>query len=105
MNIPGKSTIQVFSEGLKQSLFQGKPSLGRIIAFFFSYLMRRKVDPWKEVLVTIGASNALALAARAFFEEGEEVMIFEPVYLMLKTAILNVCTAQNKEGNDWSIFK
>lgn len=48
------------------------------------YLVRRgipKYDPLKEVLVTVGGSEAIDLACRAMLNEGEEVIIPEPSYV------------------------
>ena len=51
--------------------------------------MERTIDPFKEILVTIGGSNALDLVARAFLNPGEEVILFEPFFLILRTAVEN----------------
>ena len=64
--------------------------------------------------MTLGASNALDLAARAFLNSGEEVIILEPAYLMLETAIKNARGVPiyvplsvrkgttGKNSNDWT---
>lgn len=40
----------------------------------------RSVDPLKEVLVTVGASQALALACNTLLDSGDEVVLIEPAF-------------------------
>ncbi|KAI0564726.1 kynurenine aminotransferase [Gracilaria domingensis] len=43
-------------------------------------LQPRGIDPLKEVLVTVGASQALSLACGAFLQEGDEAILIEPAF-------------------------
>ena len=50
------------------------------LAEFFSPLIKRQLDANREILVTVGASQALDLAARAFIDPGDEILVFEPYF-------------------------
>ena len=75
-----------------------------------SYLERKinvKYDPLKEVLVTVGGSEAIDMALRAMIEPGDEVIITTPCYVSYEPcAILaggNVKTINLKNENEFRL--
>ncbi len=51
------------------------------IAKYINTQFSVKYDPAKEVLITVGASEAMDITFRAILNPGEEVIIFEPSYV------------------------
>nr|XP_020650605.1 kynurenine--oxoglutarate transaminase 1 isoform X1 [Pogona vitticeps]XP_020650606.1 kynurenine--oxoglutarate transaminase 1 isoform X1 [Pogona vitticeps]XP_020650607.1 kynurenine--oxoglutarate transaminase 1 isoform X1 [Pogona vitticeps] len=58
----------------------GHPRLVSILARFFGKLHRREVDPQTNVLVTVGAYQALFCCFQALVDDGDEVIIIEPYF-------------------------
>jgi N-succinyldiaminopimelate aminotransferase len=58
----------------------GVPELRRAIAAHDERFYRLRYDPDEEVLVTAGATEAIAAAMLALVEPGDEVIAFEPYY-------------------------
>ncbi|KFU90635.1 Kynurenine--oxoglutarate transaminase 1 [Chaetura pelagica] len=58
----------------------GHPPLVKILAQFFGKLLGRDLDPMTNVMVTVGAYQALFCCFQAFIEEGNEVIIIEPFF-------------------------
>ena len=58
----------------------GMPVLREAIAAHQARFRGRHVDPEREVLVTFGATEALAATLLALLEPGDEVVVFEPYY-------------------------
>src|SRR5690606_7533603 len=58
----------------------GMPVLREAISRHCARFAGRSVDPDAEVLVTAGATEALAATLLAFVDEGDEVVTLEPVY-------------------------
>ncbi|MDQ6596691.1 aminotransferase A [Bacillus salipaludis] len=58
----------------------GLPELRKAIASFVDRRYGLKYDPESEILVTIGASEALDIAFRTILEEGCEVILPAPIY-------------------------
>lgn len=61
---------------------QGQPHLVQSLAKYYSGHMGRAVDPMSEVLVTMGASEALFCTIMSFVDPGDEVIVLEPFYDM-----------------------
>jgi aminotransferase len=59
----------------------GIPELREAIAQYLHDRFRVTYDPAKEMLVTVGASEAVDLALRALVNPGDEVLIPEPSYI------------------------
>ncbi len=59
---------------------RGLPALREAIAEHEQRFYRRAVDPATEVLVTSGATEALAACVLAWLEPGDEVVLFQPAY-------------------------
>ncbi|NXX51485.1 KAT1 transaminase, partial [Tricholaema leucomelas] len=71
--------------GQSQELHQytrafGHPPLVKVLAQFFGKLLGRDLDPMTNVMVTVGAYQALFCCFQAFVEEGDEVIIIEPFF-------------------------
>lgn len=61
--------------------FIGSPRLRKAIASLYSKLIRRKLNPENEVLVTAGGNEAMLCAIRALTKSvGEQWIIIEPFY-------------------------
>ena len=58
----------------------GHPRLVEALAKFYSVPLKRELDPYSEVLTTMGADNALASSFLGFLERGDEVIVIEPSY-------------------------
>ncbi|KAB1075523.1 aminotransferase [Methylobacterium planeticum] len=58
----------------------GLPALRRAIAAHYAHHQGLALDPETEVMVTSGATEALAGALLALIEPGDEVVLFEPLY-------------------------
>lgn len=58
----------------------GLPVLREAIAAHYAHWQRLDLDPASEVMVTSGATEALAGALMALIEPGDEVVLFEPMY-------------------------
>lgn len=52
----------------------------RALSNLYSQLINRKIDPVNEILVTVGAYEALYCAVQSNIEEGDEAIIIEPFY-------------------------
>uniref|UniRef100_A0A8C5F386 Kynurenine--oxoglutarate transaminase 1 n=4 Tax=Gopherus evgoodei TaxID=1825980 RepID=A0A8C5F386_9SAUR len=58
----------------------GHPALVTILARFFGKLLGQELDPLTNVLVTVGAYEALFCCFQALVDEGDEVIIIEPFF-------------------------
>ncbi|MEX2502550.1 MAG: aminotransferase class I/II-fold pyridoxal phosphate-dependent enzyme, partial [Trueperaceae bacterium] len=65
----------------------GLPSLRREIAEDHGRWTGRDLDPDGEVLVTVGATEALFASFQALIDPGDEVIVFEPFYDAYPAAI------------------
>lgn len=59
----------------------GIPPLREEIAHYLAKRFNLSYDPYKEILVTVGASEAIDISLRAVIEPGDEVIIPEPCYV------------------------
>ena len=60
---------------------RGLPELREEISLYMSGRYGLSYDPGEEILVTIGASEAIDLALRSIVEAGDEVLVPEPSYV------------------------
>jgi N-succinyldiaminopimelate aminotransferase len=58
----------------------GLPELRSAVAAHYRYWQNLALDPETEVMITSGATEALAGALLALVEPGDEVVLFEPLY-------------------------
>ncbi len=58
----------------------GLPELRQAIADHYRRFQKADLDPDREVLVTSGATEAIAGALFALIEQGDEVVLFQPTY-------------------------
>ena len=58
----------------------GHPELVELLGERYSKHMDREIDPYREVTVTVGASQALFLTLTTLLEPGDEVAMFDPYF-------------------------
>uniref|UniRef100_T1JVK9 kynurenine--oxoglutarate transaminase n=1 Tax=Tetranychus urticae TaxID=32264 RepID=T1JVK9_TETUR len=58
----------------------GNPRLVKILSKMYGQLIGRPIDPFKEILITIGAYEALLSAFLGLINPGDEVIIIQPFY-------------------------
>ena len=66
----------------------GTIELRRALAHHLERLYGVKYDPTEEILITIGASEALDMACRATLDPGDEVILHEPSYVSYRPAVI-----------------
>ena len=67
-----------------KTMYTSNAGLKELRKAITSYLERKinvKYDPLKEVLVTVGGSEAIDMALRSMIEDGDEVIITTPCYV------------------------
>ena len=67
---------------------RGMPELRRAIADYLSSRYAVSYDPDQEILVTIGASEAIDLALRTLVSPGDEVLVPEPCYVSYAPGVI-----------------
>ncbi len=77
--------LQIAQEAIAAGLNQYSPAIGmqtlrEAVAEHQERFYGLQVDPAQEVLVTVGATEAIAASILALVEPGEEVVTFEPYY-------------------------
>jgi kynurenine--oxoglutarate transaminase/cysteine-S-conjugate beta-lyase/glutamine--phenylpyruvate transaminase len=58
----------------------GHPNLVKQLARRYSKHLRHEIDPFLEIAVTVGASQALYLSLQTLVQPGDEVLLFEPFF-------------------------
>jgi aminotransferase len=66
----------------------GTIELRRALAHHLERLYGVQYDPTEEILITIGASEALDVAVRATLDPGDEVVMHEPSYVSYRPALV-----------------
>ena len=67
---------------------RGLPELREEIALYLSGRYSLSYDPEKQILVTIGASEAIDLALRALTSPGDEILVPEPSYVSYSPGVV-----------------
>ena len=67
---------------------RGLPELREEIALYLSGRYHISYDPGKQILVTIGASEAIDLALRALTSPGDEILVPEPSYVSYSPGVI-----------------
>ncbi len=67
---------------------QGYIEVRKAIAEYMYRKFSLKYDPVSQIIVTVGGSEALDLAARALINPGDEVIIIEPCFVSYKATVL-----------------
>ena len=86
----------------------GHPKLIKVLAEQYEKQLNHKIIPEKEILVTVGASEALFLAIMSFVDVADEVIVIEPgfdlYYGALKMAQANIKTVSltDELEMDWA---
>lgn len=65
----------------RYSVNAGLLDLRRAVAGHMKKLYERDIDPEREVIITVGAMEALYLSLLAMIDSGDEVILFEPYYV------------------------
>lgn len=85
----------------------GDPKLRKAIARYMEERFSLSYDPMNEVIVTVGASEAIDLAMRAIINPGDEVIIPDPSYVSYVPNVLMVhgipVPVKTKAENDFRI--
>ncbi|HEV2529784.1 MAG TPA: aminotransferase [Thermomicrobiales bacterium] len=66
----------------------GLPELRAAVADHYRYHQAIELDPDREVLITSGATEAIASAILALIEPGDEVVLFQPMYDAYRPMVL-----------------
>ncbi|MGN1370147.1 MAG: aminotransferase class I/II-fold pyridoxal phosphate-dependent enzyme [Aristaeellaceae bacterium] len=67
---------------------RGLPQLLEEIAYYMAHRFQVKYDPKKEILVTVGASEAIDIALRAMVGPGDEVLVPDPSYVSYSPSVI-----------------
>ena len=81
--------IYAFEKG--KTFYTSNSGLKELRVEISNYLNRKfklNYDPLKEILVTVGGSEAIDLAFRALINDGDEVIIPEPCYVSYKPCVI-----------------
>ena len=60
--------------------FQGRARFKNALADFYAPLHGRTLNPEKEIAITTGATAGILATLMAFVEEGDEVIVIEPLF-------------------------
>src|SRR5882762_4012894 len=68
-------------DGMNQyAVSSGAPALKEAVAQHALRFYDQRVDPWSEIIVTSGATEALFDCTMGLVDPGDEVILFEPYY-------------------------
>ncbi|MBU1693953.1 MAG: aminotransferase class I/II-fold pyridoxal phosphate-dependent enzyme [Verrucomicrobia bacterium] len=87
----------------------GLLELRRAIALYVEKTFRASYDPEKEILITVGVSEALDLALRALLNPGDEVLYHEPCYVSYRADVVlahgRPLTVETRRDNDFRLTR
>ncbi|KAJ3204612.1 Kynurenine--oxoglutarate transaminase 3 [Clydaea vesicula] len=67
---------------------EGHPRLVQSLSKFFSPKLSRTIDPLSEIVVTVGATEAIYSTVQAFVSPGDKVLLMQPYYDSYPASIL-----------------
>ena len=67
---------------------RGMPELLEEISYYLENRYQTKYDPKTEIMVTVGASEAIDIALRAMVGPGDEVLVPEPSYVSYSPSVI-----------------
>lgn len=67
---------------------RGTPELRREIAWYLEHRFQTAYNPDTEIVVTVGASEAIDIALRALVSPGDEVLVPEPSYVSYSPSVI-----------------
>ena len=67
---------------------RGMPELLEEISWYLEHRYQTKYDPSTEIMVTVGASEAIDVALRAMVSPGDEVLVPEPSYVSYSPSVI-----------------
>ena len=67
---------------------RGTPELLEEISYYLEHRYQTKYDPHTEIMVTVGASEAIDIALRALISPGDEVLVPEPSYVSYSPSVI-----------------
>lgn len=86
----------------------GLMELRQEIAEYMSNRFRVSYSPEKEIIVTVGASQAIDIALRAIVDPGDEIIVIEPSFVSYVPIVAlaggTPVTVQTKKENDFKIL-
>ena len=86
---------------------RGLPELRKEISLYLSGRYAVSYDPEKQILVTIGASEAIDLALRAISVPGDEILVPEPSYVSYSPGVVfagaTPVSVETLEDNDFRL--
>jgi len=97
---PPEFVLKACHESLGKSLNQysrpgGSIPLLNALAKLYTPIMGREIDPLNELIVTVGASEAIFACVQSIVGPGDEVVMVEPVFDPIKAAVI-MCGATPK---------
>jgi N-succinyldiaminopimelate aminotransferase len=78
--VRARAAEAVFSGSNQYPPMMGIPALREAVAAHYRHGQGLDIDPAAEVMITSGATEALACALMALIEPGDEVILFQPLY-------------------------
>lgn len=86
-----KEAINILERGkTAYTANSGLIELRRVISHYLKTTIHAEYDPDKEIIVTVGGSEAIDMAVRALIEPGDEVLVPEPSFVCY-SPIVSVC--------------
>jgi aminotransferase len=87
----------------------GLLELRRAIARYVEKTFRASYEPEKEILITVGVSEALDLALRALLNPGDEVLYHEPCYVSYRADVVlahgRPLTVETRRDNEFRLTR
>src|SRR2546423_13468820 len=79
-DVLAKAADAVVTGGTRYPPMMGLPELRKAVAAHYKHWQNLDFDPDSEIMITSGATEAIAGALMALIEPGDEVVLFQPLY-------------------------